>query len=343
MSPQLELGVIACQVHAVFQAFRDLAATPPHPESPFTKFENESTRFKMWVGNLGAHQSGRSSLDYRLREAPHLHDQVIYLLKDLRESLEDARTAIAPHRPPSTSYPARPIEEDEAGSSEDGLLSDSDDTLINSDVDDGDASERRLSVHHSDVTEAIDCLLRLSVAIAHPAPHERARKFGAGKSEDVSYYEPHDILHVRDKFPRMDPDMAEALGRAITRRRQFFKYREAHHQRLAAGLDDAHEAGTSGTERGTGTVASSLPDHLKIFGDLNLKAGIIDEDASSETGMSQTSYATSAGYQPASLDEGQEPPPALRVPTKPPSAESEGFECPFCYRMISASTREAWK
>ncbi|RBQ77989.1 hypothetical protein FVER14953_09429 [Fusarium verticillioides] len=40
--------------------------------------ENENIRFKMWAGNLGAHQSGPASLDHRLREAPHIQEQVLF-------------------------------------------------------------------------------------------------------------------------------------------------------------------------------------------------------------------------------------------------------------------------
>lgn len=44
-------------------------------------------RFKMWAGNCGAHRTGRASLDYRLREALHLHQQVVHLLNCLERAL----------------------------------------------------------------------------------------------------------------------------------------------------------------------------------------------------------------------------------------------------------------
>ena len=46
-------------------------------------------RFKMWAGNAGAHQMGRMSLDYRLREAFHMHEQAVELLESLNESLKE--------------------------------------------------------------------------------------------------------------------------------------------------------------------------------------------------------------------------------------------------------------
>ena len=46
-------------------------------------------RFKVWAKNIGAHQTGRSSLDYRLRDSSHLKTRVVRFLKDLSEQLSD--------------------------------------------------------------------------------------------------------------------------------------------------------------------------------------------------------------------------------------------------------------
>jgi hypothetical protein len=35
------------------------------------KWEDELGRLRVWAANIGAHQSGQSSLDYRLRDASH--------------------------------------------------------------------------------------------------------------------------------------------------------------------------------------------------------------------------------------------------------------------------------
>lgn len=50
---------------------------------------DEYGRFNVWSGNIGAHQVGRVSLDYRLREADHVKDQIIKMLQYLRENLDD--------------------------------------------------------------------------------------------------------------------------------------------------------------------------------------------------------------------------------------------------------------
>ncbi|KAG9502167.1 hypothetical protein J7337_004992 [Fusarium musae] len=272
--------------------------------------ENENVRFKMWAGNLGAHQSGPASLDHRLREAPHIQEQVLYLLRDILESLEDIRVLMLRREPLKGSADI----EDKLGSPLEGSDPESEDRFTDSDLDgDENTPETRLSTLCTDIAEAIDCLLRLSLAIANPAPHERFRKLGAGPDEDISFYEAHDVRYVQDKFPNISKKLPDILGKFITRRRQFFKYRESHHAKLAEGLDQATHKDTSRTEVVPNTVASSLPEHFK-------RSGVIDEDNRSDMAMSETSYATSAGY--LMLEDGEmRPVPLLKVPQRPPEAE----------------------
>ncbi|KAH7152101.1 hypothetical protein B0J13DRAFT_255243 [Dactylonectria estremocensis] len=342
MSTTQESGAIASSVLVVLRLFQDLAKPHAGPtgsvstHSMLSRFEEEMMRFKMWSGNLGAHQRGRVSLDHRLKNEPHLREKVLYLLKDLCESLQDA-LALVSHQPPSWQTKEDDGEASCRGHSSDSALTDSDS--------DSDSPELGLLKTQTDVGEAIDCLLRLSVAIANPAPHERVPDLGIGPSDDVSFYETFDIQRVRDKFPKISAELAETLGKSITRRRQFFKYREAHHTKLSAGLEEMlnRETDTSHTEIVSKTVASSLPNYLKQLTNIDLTMDVIDEDGQSETGMSQTTYATTAGL----LEDANEPekrsPPALKVPPLPEAAKKGNFECPFCYRMISTSSWRAWK
>ncbi|KAK3309628.1 uncharacterized protein B0T15DRAFT_488345 [Chaetomium strumarium] len=297
----------------------------------------------MWAGNLGAHQGGRASLDYRLREAPHLQEQVLYLLQDAYESLQGGLATIheLASAPSLQVRSQEHIEEGQAEAAESDLDGGSESSFTDSDADEP-SPERRLSTLHADIREVTDCLLRLSVAIANPAPHERFRKFGAGPLEDISYREPHDISYVQDKFPKVSSEMATMLGKAITRRRQFFRYRQAHHDKLASGLgessvlgptteeeDDAH------TELFPKTQASTLPEHIKDMSDLDLRNGVINEDNGSDTAASVTSYATSAGFiADAGNGANVVPPPPLRVPPLPQGAEAGNFE----YAMSSATS-----
>ena len=53
---------------------------------------DELGRFKIWAGNNGALQSGRSSLDYRLRDALYISNLVVRILRDLEDSLTQGLT-----------------------------------------------------------------------------------------------------------------------------------------------------------------------------------------------------------------------------------------------------------
>lgn len=71
------------------------------------------------------------------------------------------------------------------------------------------------------------CLYK--IPIQRPAP---LNKLNQQASIEASYYQPFDILYVRDKFPHLDSDVAARLGKMITRRRQLLLYRQFHKQRL---------------------------------------------------------------------------------------------------------------
>ena len=49
---------------------------------------DEFGRFRVWAGTAGVHQTGMTSLDYRLREASHIHAELTELLGELNKDLE---------------------------------------------------------------------------------------------------------------------------------------------------------------------------------------------------------------------------------------------------------------
>lgn len=178
-----------------------------------------------------------------------------------------------------------------------------------------------------DVVDIIDCLLRLSVSVQNPAPHDR---FKAATITNTSFYEADDIRHVRAKFNSAEKWLVERLGKAISHRRQYFKYRDAHHQKLASGLEDTETE----LNIGQSTIASSIPQHFKTTNTKSDVAsfGVLEEEQRSDTGYSQTSYATSTADSER-----------IRVPKIPEAHHRGAFECPFCFMMISVSTSYAWK
>jgi hypothetical protein len=180
----------------------------------------------------------------------------------------------------------------------------------------------------ADVGDVIGCLLRLSISIRNPAPHDH---FMSSKATDTSYFEDYDVAHVKAKFPLVvDDALACRLGTAISRRRQYFKYREIHRQKLGEGLmNKDSKLSQAGVQS---TIASSIPAALKAEKTGNPSFGRLDEDESSNSGASQTSYATSG---PASG--------RLKMPPLPEQASQGPYECPYCYMIISVNTTAQWK
>ena len=86
-----------------------------------------------------------------------------------------------------------------------------------------------------DVANIISCLYSLSVAMRQPAPEDRLQKYA---DIDMSHYKFFDNQHALEKFPNARQFLIQRLGNANTQRRQYFKYRLLHHEKLAKGLDD---------------------------------------------------------------------------------------------------------
>ncbi|KAK1775129.1 hypothetical protein QBC45DRAFT_480854, partial [Copromyces sp. CBS 386.78] len=286
------------------------------PEDLRPSIKNELGRFRVWVANLGAHRTGKSSLDYRLRDASNIRTQVINLLNDLFECLQDgASIANGTVEPWDNMEPASDDEDSDSDGSEAQAPS----------------GLTELSQIISESSEIINCLFRLSVSIHNPAPHDRFRR---SAMTDTSAYVAFDIAHIRHKFPSANQAIIEQLGKANSFRRQFFRYREEHHRKLGQGLpnEDEEKAGFDDTKTiGVTTVASSLPQHLKTS---NTDGSAFEDcDSRSEAALTETSFA------PSSAPDGRR----SRVPSMPEEAENGPFECPFCYRMISVETTKEWR
>ncbi|KAM0418718.1 hypothetical protein ACHAPT_012316 [Fusarium lateritium] len=274
------------------------------PASFNRKLLVEQTRFKVWSGNIGAHRVGMSSLDHRLRDSSHIRNQVLSLLQDTSGLLQDAVAIITEEKPSWDQL-----------SGDEGIVT-------GEDAQDSDFPNTELEQISVDVADVVNCLLRLSVAIRNPAPHDR---FVESHSTDTSHYEPFDIRHVYSKFESIDSELAERLDKAISRRRQFFKYRMAHRQKLSHGLDHHHLGDAE-------TTASSLPEYLKGKSNQIPITPLTGLGDGSDTGISQTSYATSA----ANIDQ-------RRVPPLPAAASKGPFECPFCYMIVAIADKPSWE
>jgi hypothetical protein len=175
-----------------------------------------------------------------------------------------------------------------------------------------------------EIADAIGNLLRLSMSLRNPAPHDR---FMSTEYAKVHYFEANDKAHVQAKFPRASQTLIIRLGQALSQRRQYFRYRKSHHEKLARALFDSGRSKTGAQS----TVASSIPLVMRVPRAVPV-LGELDEDECSNTGLSQTSFASTA---PDS-----EP---LRIPPLPKKSHEGPFECPFCFMLISVSSTPQWK
>lgn len=314
----MEDSSIAISVKGCLELFRALALLQSPPlvliasyQTTLMAIADEESRFKVWSGNIGAHASGRRSLQFRLRDASHLQKHVLALLTDLSSLLENALAIMKGDKVP--------WDQDE---DEDDDISDGEPDSLEDDSGDDELPRTEMEQIAYSVSDCVNCLLRLSATLRNPAPHDR---FAASVPIDVSHYESFDIKHVQDKFQKIDGSLAQRLGNAISRRRQYFKYRESHHLKLTHGLDPKDQAD------GKSTIASSLPGHAKRT-DFDSTLHAINEDALSDAGISQTSFASSLADTES-----------LRIPPLPKNAESGPFECPFCFMIITATNRVSWK
>jgi hypothetical protein len=85
---------IAAQVEDCLRSFDALLVVLDVREEfrPLSSAINDALgRFKIWSSNIGAHRSGRRSLDHRLRDASHLREHVLRLLSGLAENLGDGK------------------------------------------------------------------------------------------------------------------------------------------------------------------------------------------------------------------------------------------------------------
>jgi hypothetical protein len=319
-SPLIATHVQKClsHFHRTCASFSMSEASIKRKAGSFT-LEDQLGRFRLWCGDVAAHQRGRSSLDYKLREASHIREGVIRLLVHLDSILEEANDIIMGKRTPWEDLSESDSETDEE-----------DPVELQNNV----SEVTELQQLISNTAEVVTCLMRLSIAIRNPAPHNQYKE---SRHVDMSYFEKFDIEHVRAKFPNAPAYLTERLGAAISQRRQYLRYRKDHQERLKQGLEQIElpqaiyehgETSVGQSERIESTVASSIPQAMRTSGPtIQVEKHDYYEDV-----LSQTSYASS-----------NNDPDKLRPPPLPEQGyNGEPFECPLCCRLSSVSQTSAW-
>ncbi len=170
---------------------------------------------------------------------------------------------------------------------------------------------------------------------------------------NVAFYETFDIGHVRNKFPSANDALVERLGKAISRRRQYLKYREQHHEKLSAPRQNTFTADQPVNQdrslRFVETKASSRAQTPQHGTTISHSIGVsttastyvppkhqdvaeIDVDVYSESSSVSSCQSSTIGSE------------RPRLPPIPQASErSRDFECPYCYTICRLVGTEDWQ
>ncbi|KAH7372041.1 hypothetical protein BKA66DRAFT_180037 [Pyrenochaeta sp. MPI-SDFR-AT-0127] len=304
-NPDVVIATVVSDIARDFLSLADVLKIDPRftaqvsPES----IHDEFSRFKLWAGNIAAHRKGRRSLEYRLRDAAHLKTQTLNLLSALSEALHNALAIARGEKVPWDENVDSDSELSDEGSSKDDLQ--------------GSTELKQLLASTRTI---ITSLFRLSMAIRDPAPNNQSK---SNLTIDKSFFEQHDIQHVKEKFPDSPMYLQDRLGRAISGRRQYLSYREEHHQKLTKNIEKI------GFEKPTTEFTTNSTEATPIPGIGRLNSVNVLEEG--EDAASQTSYAPSENAN-------------IRVPPLPKEAHNKDFfECPLCFLLVSIHTAAGWK
>ncbi|KAL7912177.1 hypothetical protein GGI35DRAFT_492123 [Trichoderma velutinum] len=258
-------------------------------------------RFALWAGNLGAlrEPTSKLSLDYRLAEAPEIRNQIHRQLDYLLEAIDDVATVVQ----------ERQADHD---ITEDDINVEYFDAL--DDPQDGPSEEIRMNVEL--ISESLKTLFRIAVL--------RAIHFS-----NFTFSHTFDIDYVEEKYPKLKTKeqswLAERLGKAIARRRQFIKYCRDHRDRLA--LDDENIEAESATTVIQSSKATTLQLE-KIQTESNFAVDDYEDDVVSILSTSTTTDVLSTLALPRLVDL---------------SKDGEAFECPICFTLKSLKGEQSWR
>jgi hypothetical protein len=274
------MAELVSSAHArCFFAFESLIRALKQPARDFQdqisprEIQNEFDKYTIWAGNVGAAHSGKRyeiSLDYRLREASFLREQVSKLLSTLEEKISTAAGLIRGERKPFEEEQTEESDSEVSISSDPGVEQEEGATEfedspweISSDSSNGDGSSLQhwqtyqkpneprvpcrspskttarseLSVGCSPILELPRLVesIKFTITCLYRLPIRRPAPLDRIKhrtSIDSAVYQHFDVLYVKDKFPNLQLQAATRLGKMITRRRQILHYCEAHKQSL---------------------------------------------------------------------------------------------------------------
>ncbi|KAE9366233.1 hypothetical protein N431DRAFT_495972 [Stipitochalara longipes BDJ] len=304
--------------------------------------QDARSRFKAWAVNIAALQGAhlQSSLDSRLKDATEIRQRILKILKALAQSLWDASMIINGSK----------INE----KWEDGAISDSDEDNASNP---GEATQTSdLEQQFIAIKTANSSLMKLSMVIRNSPARDDYLKAASRHPFDARY----DIGHVKEKHgaaKRSSDWLLERLGKAITRRRQYLKYREEHHTKLSRDWEAATVEGMGAIVEMEAPLMSTAkatederPEKTIALTKLTKATTYVENKTMIERDgidLDQGSFGSQTSYEPTVVGEAVHklgvPPPPVMAFEDVPFEFGEPFQCPYCYMEQTVKNKTAWK
>ncbi|QGI66328.1 hypothetical protein CEK26_010283 [Fusarium fujikuroi] len=304
-------------------------------QMPPSTIEIQLGKFRVWCGNLGALQTGYSSLDYRLRESAVMQENVSKLLQQLDIALEESTAVISGERLPFD---------------EESMPSD-----ISEESDDDASNEyfptTELSMRVTSITDILNNLYRLSYKIRNSGVRPSSTRASLIQAVDNdtgidlfdTLYE-FDSRHLTEIFITMHQERAqgvessdfllERLATSNVLRRKQFRYWEKHARKLGVQILTVHR--THVRERPSASEAQ-VQEGLPQIQRLEIPPAVAEQSHLSETNATpydpalddRTERETIISLASTALDADGK---GIEVP-KPPAEAMNGdsFTCPYCW------------
>jgi hypothetical protein len=280
-------------------------------------WEDEASRLQLWAKNIGAGQlKASTSLDFRLRDAETVRNQLRKQLRELSTALQEAIDSVELMRETGAtlndkdeSNRLKSTSGDQHGSTQ------GNETDVDDESEEDDPNED-LQYAFEDTKSTINSLFRMTLYIRNPSRRDQLKRRDISA---VSGFASFDEAHVEHKFPDAESGLVKRLGQANTVRRANMRYWERHHHKLAVeeSTDDAAPTIAPLSE----SVATAFHPHSQEAD---------GEDARSH--FSGTSYMES-------MLGGEN----VRRPDIPEDGKNGGpFQCPICYYIVTVSNEREW-
>jgi hypothetical protein len=320
-------------------------------------------RYRIWAGNIGAFQpiETKSSLAYRIRDAPKIEAQITELLNDVAESLDDGKESsfiykkflIVTFIACQIVSNVRENRTATLGSKTESLDPAYQDENTQQDKTGSDSEEETSEVREilDSISDAVKNLLRLSIIVRNNTHRDRYSR-AASAAMESPFDEHFDIDHVRHKFPELEKSNREwlvhRLGKSITQRRQYLRYCREHHAKISKDVITDEQSSLTANKPIIPTVTRLAPvaksENSKPTSTLAptqastlvLTLGQSLEEEGTEENQSQTSYAIST-------EEENSISKLSVVALDEISKQEKYFECPYCWQIQAISNQKAWK